>query len=367
MTAVKHIGILCGGRSAEHEVSLQSAKNISRALNPQKYTVSIVGLDKSGVFRLYDSQAWLVNEESPQAVCLAQDGLRLLLDPGTGQFFQADNRDAPPLRFDVVFPVLHGPYGEDGTIQGLLKLAGIPFVGPSVLGSAVGMDKEVMKRLLNEAGISTALYQLVTAWNRDSLDPAKVIKQLGLPLFVKPANMGSSVGVTKVSTQDALSAAVDIALMYDSKVLIEEAIVGREIECSVLGNSSPRASVAGEVIPHHEFYSYEAKYIDAQGAGLEIPANLSADELKAVQKLAVETFQVLCCEGMTRVDFFLTKEGILYVNEVNTIPGFTKISMYPKLWEQSGLSYSQLLDELVEYALERSERELAIVTRSEAI
>jgi D-alanine-D-alanine ligase len=257
-------------------------------------------------------------------------------------------------KLDVIFPALHGPYGEDGTVQGLLKLADIPFVGADVTGSAIGMDKDVMKRLLREAGIPTARFLVVR--RRGGLVYDEATSRLGSPLFVKPANLGSSVGITKVRDERQFETAMDLAFSYDTKVIVEESISGLEIECSVLGNEDPVASLPGQVIPRHEFYSYEAKYIDEEGAVLKIPADLDRETVECVQRLAIEAFQTLCCEGMARVDFFVTDTGTILVNEINTIPGFTQISMYPKLWEASGLTYGELLDRLIELALERHKR-----------
>lgn len=264
---------------------------------------------------------------------------------------------------DVVFPILHGPFGEDGTIQGLLKLANVPFVGASVLGSAVGMDKDVMKRLLREAEIPIGKF--LTFKEKDIPTYEEAVKNLGLPLFVKPANMGSSVGVSKVREKKDFDKAVWEAFKYDRKILIEEGIKGREIECSVLGNDNPIASIPGEVIPNHDFYSYEAKYIDKDGATLEIPAKLSNEIIKKIQILTVKTFKTLSCEGLGRIDFFLKENGDILVNEINTIPGFTSISMYPKLWEASGISYTELIDRLIQLALERFKKEKKLKTSYE--
>jgi len=259
---------------------------------------------------------------------------------------------------DIIFPILHGPFGEDGTMQGLLKLANIPFVGAGVLGSAIGMDKDAMKRLLRDAGIPIG--KSLTIKEKDIPIYEAVVKNLGLPFFIKPANMGSSVGVSKVSEKKDFDKAIREAFKYDRKILIEENIAGREIECAVLGNDNPIASVPGEVIPKNDFYSYEAKYLDENGAVLEIPAKLSKNTIKNIQKLAVKTFKVLNCEGMGRVDFFLKKNGQILVNEINTIPGFTSISMYPKLWEASGISYAALIDRLIRLAQERFKTEQKI-------
>ncbi len=240
---------------------------------------------------------------------------------------------------DVIFPVLHGPYGEDGTIQGLARLANLPCVGAGILGSSVGMDKDVMKRLLRDAGIPIGRFVTITALTRSWFTYAGLAKELSKVLYVKPANLGSSVGISRVQNEDEFIKALDHAFSYDLKVVVEEEIKGREIECAVLGNEEPRASIPGEVIPHAAFYSYEAKYIDDDGAGLEIPARLTPDQVTRVQEIAVNTFTTLECLGMARVDVFLTPDDRIIVNEINTIPGFTSISMYPKLWEISGVPY----------------------------
>jgi D-alanine-D-alanine ligase len=260
---------------------------------------------------------------------------------------------------DVAFPVLHGPYGEDGTVQGMLKYANIPFVGPGVLGSALGMDKEAMKHALSAMKIPIArfvtLYKHVDATGRFH----EISETLGLPLFVKPANMGSSVGVHKITNEEEFLPALADAFRFDSKVLVEEMIQGREIECSILGNEVPRSSILGEIIPQHSFYTYQAKYVDEAGARLVAPADLPESMSDEIRALAIRVFKTLQCEGMGRVDFFLTPNNEIVVNEINTIPGFTKVSMYPKLWELSGLSYSHLIDELIGLALARSAREAA--------
>lgn len=296
-----------------------SAKNVMAAMDRKRYEVIPFKIPKDGK--------------------IAFDGLRKL---------------------DVVFPVLHGTYGEDGSVQGLLRMLDLPFVGPDILGSAVGMDKDVAKRLLRDARIPIADF---IALERGEAWSAKAVwKRLGKPVFVKPANQGSSVGVHKAKNDAELARAVKDAFRYDSKILIEEAVPGREIEVSVLGDARPSASVAGEVIPHHEFYSYEAKYLDENGAGLMIPAKLSAAEMRKVRDLAVRAYRTLALEGMARVDFFMRKGGGFVVNEVNTIPGFTKISMYPKLWEATGVPYGSLIDRLIALALARHARRGRLVT-----
>lgn len=316
------VGIIFGGKSAEHEVSLVSAKNIIDATGKEKYELVEILITKSG--------EW-----------------------------QASGQIVNPFEIlktvDVIFPIVHGTYGEDGTLQGLLKLANVPFVGADVLGSAVGMDKEVMKRLLRDAKISIGKFITVNQKTVPTFEEAS--EKLGTPIFIKPANMGSSVGVHKVSNENEYQAAIEDAFKYDNKVLLEEFIEGREIECAVLGNDEPEASIPGEIKASHDFYSYEAKYIDPKGADIIIPANLPETVIKEVQEIAIKTFQALECFGLARVDVFVTPENKVVVNEINTLPGFTSISMYPKLWEASGISYPNLIDKLIQLALERFEQE----------
>ncbi|MBN1381678.1 MAG: D-alanine--D-alanine ligase [Deltaproteobacteria bacterium] len=360
------VAVLFGGKSAEHEVSLQSARNIINALDKKKYEPVLIGIDKEGVWHLSDAQHYLLNSDNPKLIALNKTSKNISFHPGAqnNQLVSVDGKSKiGPI--DVIFPVLHGPYGEDGSIQGLFKLANIPFVGCGVLGSAVGMDKDVMKRLFRDARIPTSDFVSVSSHQRKDISFDAVVKKLGLPFFVKPANLGSSVGISKVKKEADFKKAIQLAFQYDRKIVIEENIPGREIECSVLGNEKPAVSVPGEVISNaanHEFYSYEAKYIDEKGATLVIPAKLPKKTIKAVQDLAVRTFQALCLEGMARVDFFLKDNGDLYVNEVNTIPGFTAISMYPKLWEAGGKSASRLITELIDLAIKRFKEEQKLKT-----
>ncbi|MFQ5602827.1 MAG: D-alanine--D-alanine ligase [bacterium] len=361
------VAILFGGKSAEHEVSLQSAKNVIEAIDKSKYEVVLIGIDKQGRWYLNEASNYLLHAESPKLIALNKSNKNVALVTGSSgeRELVSVNDHASFGSIDVVFPVLHGTYGEDGAIQGLLKLANVPFVGAGVLGSAVGMDKDVMKRLLRDAGIPNAHFQVFQRENKDQINFELIRKQLGQPIFIKPANLGSSVGIHKVESLAQFENAVEDAFHYDNKIIVEEAIAGREIECSVLGNEDPIASMPGEIVPQHEFYSYEAKYIDEQGALLEIPAKLSDEIVKKVQELAVQTFKVLCCEGMARVDMFLTEDQKLYVNELNSIPGFTKISMYPKLWEISGIPYSELIDRLIQLAMARFNQEKELKTAVE--
>ena len=351
------VALLFGGKSAEHEISLISARNIFQAMDKKKYDVLAVAIDKQG--------RWFIDE-----------GARLLRDPKIskvafdsvkqGGAVLPGETPTPLVRrsskggigaIDVAFPVVHGPFGEDGTLQGLLKLAGVPFVGAGVLGSAVGMDKDVMKRLLRDARIPIAEFLVFARQDQNVVRFGKVAKALGVPFFVKPANLGSSVGISKVSRKSEFAGAIKSAFGYDNKIIIEEGIRGREIECAVLGNENPIASLPGEIVVQHDFYSYDAKYLDDQGARLEIPARLPKAIVRRIQQTAVQAYRALCCEGMARVDFFLRSNGQVLVNEINTIPGFTKISMYPKMWQASGLSYPRLIDRLIALALERARNE----------
>lgn len=350
-----NVAILFGGQSVEHEVSLHSAKNVIDAINKKKYNPVLIEINKKGKWLLNNNSQFLLDAKNPKLKKLNKSSdLVALVPQGQGEII---NFSCPQAKqtIDVVFPILHGPFGEDGTVQGLLKLAHIPFVGSSVLGSAVGMDKDVMKRLLRDAKIPTAKFLVFN--EGDSLNFDAVVEKLGLPFFVKPANLGSSVGITKVRSKATFSKAVSEAFLYDRKILIEEYVDAREIECAVLGNDAPIASAPGEIIVNDEFYSYNAKYIDENGAILEIPAKIPDRLIKKVQDLAIKTFKVISCEGLARVDFFLKENGNVIVNEINTMPGFTSISMFPRLWEASGLSYGELIDKLIQLAIERFKKE----------
>jgi len=342
--AKTRVVILFGGRSAEHEISLLSARNIVAALDRDRFTPFLIGIDKQGRWHL-ESQATLD--------AAVGDPRTVHLDAG------APLADATVLKpDDVVFPALHGTFGEDGTLQGLLELAGVAYVGAPVLGSAVGMDKDVAKRLLRDAGIPVVPYRLVTAraFRVERQACLRAGGELGFPLFCKPANAGSSVGVTKVKRADDLEAALALALQFDGKVLLERGIDAREVECAVLGNDEPEASIPGEIVLTHRdgFYSYDAKYVDATGAIFRVPAEIPADVAARVRELSVATFRALELAGLARVDFFLDRgDGALYVNEVNTLPGFTAGSGYPKMWAASGLAVPALVSRLIDLAVER--------------
>jgi D-alanine-D-alanine ligase len=356
-----NVGVVLGGMSAEHEVSWESARNIIQAMDPETYQPIPILIDKQGDWLLLEARE--VNSDdlmaAPDPKPLPEDR-RLMLDRREGALFVVQKGSEPRFhRLDVIFPAVHGPYGEDGTLQGLCKMYQVPFVGPGVLSSSVCMDKEVMKRLLEEQDIPVPQYlvYLNRANSRPDLDKAGRV--LGFPLFVKPANLGSSVGITKVESTEGLGKALSHAWQFDDKAIVEEFIEAREIECSVLGNEDPIASVPGEVIPTHAFYSYEAKYKDPEGARLKFPADLPKGVTARVQDLAVQSFVALLGEGMARVDFFVRPDGSVLVNELNTIPGFTNISMYPKLWEASGIPCRELVHRLVQLGIERFRREAA--------
>lgn len=353
------VALLFGGKSAEHEISLISARNVAAAMDVKKYEVVAIGIDKQGRWHL-DEDARLLHGNSESKVEFQDATNAAAVRPGDTATPMVRPSGAGFGAIDVVFPILHGPFGEDGTVQGLLKLANVPFVGAGVLGSAVGMDKDVMKRLLRDAKIPIGKFLVFT--RADKMSFAKVKKILGMPLFIKPANLGSSVGISKVAKPSQFSAAVKGAFRYDNKIVIEEFIRGREIECSVLGNDNPIASLPGEIIVNRDFYSYDAKYLDDQGARLEIPAKLPKAIVKKVRETAVRVYKTLCCEGMGRIDFFVQANGRVLVNEINTIPGFTQISMYPKMWEATGISYSRLIDRLIELAIARHRSEQRLRT-----
>jgi D-alanine-D-alanine ligase len=343
------VGVLFGGRSGEHEVSLASAASVIRGMDLDKYEPVPIGITKDG--------HWLIGEGASKMLPdVLKSGRRVMLsaDPTEAALVPMD-RGAGAQRFDVIFPVMHGTFGEDGTIQGMLELSGLPFVGAGVLGSAIGMDKDVAKRLCQDARIPVVPWTTVHRWQWEK-EPeavsASVEEKFEYPVFVKPATLGSSVGMTKVHNSQELGPALDFAAEYGLKILVEKSVTAREIEVAVLGNHDPQASIPGEIVPHREFYDYTAKYLE-DGTQLLIPADLKPAQVKKIQTLAVDAFRKLELSGMARVDFFLEKKGgKLYLNEVNTIPGFTSISMYPKLWEASGIPFRELVDKLIELAFE---------------
>ena len=358
----RRVVLLFGGRSVEHEISVISARSVFDTLDRDRYEVVAIGVTKEGRWQLMPDGPPALTSGSSQALpgVARSSGEEVALDqvPGAHALVGADGSRT---EIDVVFPVMHGPYGEDGSIQGFLEMAGVPYVGSGVLGSALGMDKAVQKVLFHAAGIPVVDHETVSEreWEEDPEAVEARAEHLGTPLFVKPAALGSSVGVTKVHEPDELRRALEEAFRYGRKALLEAAMEGeRELECAVLGNDDPVASTAGEIIPRgHEFYDYDAKYLDEHGAELVIPAEVPPETLEDVQRLSIAAFRAVDAAGLARVDFFLTRDGRLFVNEVNTIPGFTSISMYPKLWESSGVPYADLVDRLIELAIERHEHE----------
>ena len=340
--------VLYGGESAEHDVSCVTAAHVVRAIDPAKYAVTAIGIAENG--------RWSISADVTASLEAGSAELPSRLDASTGTPFQPSAALAQATGSTervVALPLLHGPLGEDGTVQGLMELADVAYVGTGVLGSALGMDKAMAKRVLASAGIPQARAIAFDEFERSAALELRIVDELRLPCFVKPANMGSSVGVSKARSPEELTSAIDLALSYDSWVVVEEAVIGREIEVGVLGNEEPVASVAGEIVPGDEFYSYEDKYV-TDGAQLLVPAPLSDTEMAGVRELAVQVFRTLRCHGLARVDFFYEEGGRGFLcNEVNTMPGFTPISMYPKLWAASGVPYPDLIDRLVGLALER--------------
>ncbi|MFC0267515.1 D-alanine--D-alanine ligase [Kushneria aurantia] len=354
------VGVIFGGRSAEHEVSLQSARNIVDALDRERFEVTLIGIDRQGQWHINDAADFLVNADDPERIALHHSGRDLALIPGREQAQLIEYQQSAALdQLDVIFPIVHGTLGEDGSLQGLLRTLNLPFVGSGVLGSAVGMDKDITKRLLRDAGLAVAPFTTLTRRSAAHADFAALSAELGTPLFVKPANQGSSVGVSRVSSATELHEALELALSFDHKVLIESAIVGREIECAILGNDdAPEASVCGEILVNDGgFYSYDTKYISDTGASVAVPAAIDDATSEEIRRVALAAFRALECAGLARVDVFLTADGRVIINEINTLPGFTRISMYPKLWQASGLGYSALVTRLIELALERHQQD----------
>lgn len=342
--------IIFGGKSAEHEVSLQSANSIINAVDHDKYELTLIAMDKNGRFFLCEEDNFLLNVDSPKTISLKALDNELAFIPGESKASFYSIRDKKLIKgIDVVFPIIHGTYGEDGSLQGLLKLLNVPFVGSGVSGSAVGMDKDIMKRLLRDDGIKISDFLVYRSIEEANFNEA--VDQLGLPMFIKPANLGSSVGVSKAIDKKTFLAGVNNAFKFDRKVIVEEFVEGREIECAVKGNINIEVSIPGEILPTDEFYSYEAKYINETGALLEIPVDLEDALIKEMQEIAKKAYICLDAKGLARIDFFVRGKEIL-VNEINTLPGFTKISMYPKLWQYEGVSYKELINELIALAIE---------------
>ncbi|MGB9835180.1 MAG: D-alanine--D-alanine ligase family protein [Candidatus Saccharicenans sp.] len=347
------VALLFGGRSAEHEISIISARAIYKNLDRQRYDIKSIYINKNGFWKIVSDPGLPVRE---------------LKKPPFFPFLPWKEAGArPELKADLYFPVLHGPYGEDGTIQGLLEMAGVPYVGAGVLASAAGMDKVIFKNILSSANLPVVPYLVLleSDWlkNRKAVEK-EILDRFEFPVFVKPANLGSSVGISKVKNRKSLRPAIELAFRYDRKILVEKGINAREIECSILGNDEPEASLPGEVIPYREFYDYADKYLEGK-TRFKIPAELPDEKTEEIRRLAIASFKAIDASGLARVDFFLEKEtGRVYINEINTMPGFTEISMYPRLWQASGLSFPALLDRLIELALERFKSKKTCVERS---
>lgn len=350
------VAVIFGGKSAEYEISLKSATNIINSMDRKLFVPVLLGVNRNGTWFYNDKYATGdVNLQENDFFATAKE---VYLSPtGNGLTNVVGKDDYAILdSFTATFPIVHGTYGEDGTLQGYLKAMDIPFAGPDVIGSAIAMDKDVAKRLFAAAGIPVAKWFTVYKYKRSEYKYEDIVAELKLPMFVKPANAGSSVGVSKVTCKDEFVEALDTAFQFDNKVLIEEAVIGKELECAVLGDSDLKASTVGEIVATKDFYSYDAKYISATGAMLQIPAKVDIAIINQIRKFAVEACQAICCEGMSRVDFLLSTEGKLVINEINTLPGFTAISMYPKLWEHAGISKTDLITELINLGIRRQER-----------
>jgi D-alanine-D-alanine ligase len=358
------VGVIFGGRSGEHEVSVMSARGILKALDPARFEPVLIGIDRQGSWSLIESRA-LLGQGTVGAERVGEGALVPTREVSTTAL---ERRELSDLRnrfgVDVFFPIVHGTQGEDGALQGLLEMAGAPYVGCGVLGSAIGMDKDVAKRLLRDADLPVVDYIVARAGHDHSGLAQRVQAELGYPCFVKPANLGSSVGVSKVRSAAEFPGALAEAFRYDRKLVIERAIAAREIETAVLGLAQPEVSLPGEIVPKHEFYSYEAKYLDPNGAELVVPARLTDEQTREVQRLSLRAFEALELEGLARVDFFLDRDsGQWFVNEVNTLPGFTEVSMYARMWQHTGLSYRDLVTRLIELALTRFEARRALETQ----
>lgn len=344
----QNLAIIFGGKSTEHEISILSAKSILKHLDRSGFNLSVIKIDTSGHW-------WLMDENNLDD----NSGVPVTLIPGKPKTELISLKDGSLITtLDVAFPVLHGVFGEDGTIQGLFKMVDLAFVGCDVLAASSCMDKDVTKRLLRDSGINVAPYLIATNQHIPSFE--EVENELSMPVFIKPANLGSSVGVYKVSDKAEYDEKIRQALGYDHKVLIERLIIGKEVECSVLGNEEPKASLPGEIITNTDFYDFESKYVDSNASRTQIPASITEEQIDVVRETAVKAYQTMSCQGLARVDFFVTTDGEVMINEINTLPGFTNISMYPKMWEASGIGYSELLSLLIELAINKHEKDAVL-------
>ena len=363
MSAKTRVAMVFGGKSPEHNISILSCKNVFNAIDKEVYEVILVYIDKTGQWYFCPKGMVLNHDDDPNNVKYVGPLLRVYLSQNTDDKCLINVRDASKVAdIDVLYPVLHGNFGEDGSVQGLAKLANLPCIGCGILGSAVGMDKEIAKRVLRDGGIGIAPFVTLRKGHSENTPYTEVSAVLGNELFIKPATLGSSVGVSFVDNEADYKNAVNEAFKYDTKVLVESKMKGREIECAVMGNENIEASGIGEVLPKTSWYTFENKYVDDDGAKIAIPADLTSAQTEKARKVAIETYRLLECRGLTRVDMFLLENEDIIINEVNTLPGFTKISMYPKLWEAAGLAYTPLITKLITYAQEEHQRMEALLS-----
>lgn len=358
MDKKRKVAVVFGGKSGEHEVSLMSATNVIKAMDKDKYDIHMIGINKQGRWMEYKGDVNNIQDGSWEEEA-AKESRKSTVDLLFSDFFNSEATHSLIRSVDVIFPVLHGPNGEDGTVQGLFQLLDIPYVGCGVLASALGMDKALSKQIFKSVGLSVGPYVVLLKKEiKENINKVsdKIEADFQYPVFIKPANMGSSVGITKAHNRESLQKGLLDACSFDRKIIVEASIQGRELECAVLGNDSPKASGVGEIIPSHEFYDYEAKYFDGDNSKVLIPADLSEEKAEEIKAMAVKAYKSLDCAGLARADFFMEHgTNKIYINELNTLPGFTRISMYPKLWDKEGLKYSELIDQLIEYAIERYE------------
>ncbi len=352
--------VLCGGRSPEHAISLLSAQNVIASIDQKEFKILPVGISKKGVWQYYPNGLDLENHQDPQKVRLKESGKEIILSQNYGdhKFYMPSDEGLTSESFDVIFPVLHGNFGEDGSVQGFSKLAGIPIVGCGLKGSVLSIDKDLMKKILTHESIAVA--KSITVRSKKELNYEQVKESLGSRVYIKPACLGSSIGVSRATNKDEFNAGLQNALQFDEKVLIESEVIGQEIECAVLGNDEVQASTIGEIKANTNFYTFENKYVNADGAHLTIPVDLPNETIERARHLAIRTYQAMECKGLTRVDMFCLENGDLIVNELNTMPGFTNISMYPQLWKHSGIAQVELITTLIRLAIERNQKELKL-------
>ena len=356
-----NLTLLFGGQSTEHEVSISSARNVFQALDPEKYQVDSIYITEAGEWHYLVDDQWL--SQSPQHSLNQLRSQRVLIAPGELEQGWVLNDLQTKIKVDCIIPMLHGTLGEDGALQGLFEMLNLAYVGSNILGSAICMNKHVTKQLLKAQGVATANWKVLTVEERSQINFDLIKRELGPSLFIKPANLGSSVGMTKVNNSESFNLAIDEAFKYSDMILIEEYVKGREIECAVLGNEIISCTVPGEIIPHEDFYTYSAKYLEPEGKGatLNAPADLDPDLIAQFKLIALKAYKILGCAGLARIDFFLTDQLKILVNEINTIPGFTNISMYPRVWQLEGLNYPQLIDELISLAIQKHRQKQSII------